>query len=262
MRESVRTIYAAQNPSFDPSAPISPRHNNFDTSRRPSLQVPSTGSFRAPLPPHLASPRRNGSLSVPEEGPSPSTARPTQVYVNLPPPMPPQPVQPVQPHPLAHAASPPANLSRRHTSADIRLQGWQGQAPPVAMNGSSPYHSGQNSTHWPSSPYRQAANPGDQHLKDVLAQYELPRPGQPLFPARQSTPPPDHNVPSYANVGNEAGWALPGPKFPFRNIDFSAPPTRRSSMASNVHSLLNPAETAEREGEDEPPEERKRKRLL
>lgn len=33
-------------------------------------------------------------------------------------------------------------------------------------------------------------------------------------------------------------------------------------MASNVHSLLNPAETAEREGEDEGPEERKRKRMV
>lgn len=54
----------------------------------------------------------------------------------------------------------------------------------------------------------------------------------------------------------------------------SAPATRRSSMASNVHSLLNPAETVEREGEDEDAssgaglglgpggEERKRKRLI
>lgn len=33
-------------------------------------------------------------------------------------------------------------------------------------------------------------------------------------------------------------------------------------MASNVHSLLNPADTAEREGEDEGPDERKRKRVL
>jgi hypothetical protein len=34
-------------------------------------------------------------------------------------------------------------------------------------------------------------------------------------------------------------------------------------MASNVHSLLNPADTAEREGEDEGgPDERKRKRII
>jgi len=32
-------------------------------------------------------------------------------------------------------------------------------------------------------------------------------------------------------------------------------------MASNVHSLLNPAETAERADEDEPDEARKRKRM-
>lgn len=62
----------------------------------------------------------------------------------------------------------------------------------------------------------------------------------------------------------------PNPKFPRLGPDLhSAPATRRSSMASNVHSLLNPAETAEREGEDEDRdaggggggEERKRKRL-
>jgi hypothetical protein len=32
-------------------------------------------------------------------------------------------------------------------------------------------------------------------------------------------------------------------------------------MASNVHSLLNPAETAERADEDEPEDPRKRKRM-
>ncbi|PSK43984.1 Heat shock factor protein [Elsinoe australis] len=255
MENQARPAYP--NTSFDPLAPISPRHPNYDTSRRPSLQV--TGpppTFRAPMAPVMASPRRQGSLSVPDGGVSPSAGR-TQQYNNLPPP----PVPPPQPHPLATAHSPPANLSRRHTSADIRVQGWHGNVPPGAgMPGSSPFASGQNSTQWPSSPYRPPQ--GDQQLRDVLAQYELSKaPGGPF--QRNNTPPPDANAPpSYANVGNEAGWQLPGPKFPFRNIDFSAPPTRRSSMASNVHSLLNPAETAEREGEDEPPEERKRKRMV
>ncbi|KAF2224646.1 HSF-type DNA-binding-domain-containing protein [Elsinoe ampelina] len=246
------------NSSFEPMGPISPRHPNHDNSRRPSLQV--TGpppSFRTPMAPVLASPRRQGSLSVPDGGLSPSAPRAAQ-YNNLPPPPVPQP----QPHPLATVHSPPANLSRRHTSADIRVQGWHGNAPPGAgLPGSSPFASGQNSTQWPSSPYRPPQ--GDQHLRDVLASYELSKaPGGGPF-QRHTTPPPDANAPpSYANVGNEAGWQLPGPKFPFRNIDFSAPPTRRSSMASNVHSLLNPAETAEREGEEEPPEERKRKRVI
>jgi hypothetical protein len=43
----------------------------------------------------------------------------------------------------------------------------------------------------------------------------------------------------------------------------SAPATRRSSMASNVHNLLNPAETVERDEDIEGngAEERKRKRV-
>ncbi|KAF2153648.1 hypothetical protein K461DRAFT_223881 [Myriangium duriaei CBS 260.36] len=253
-----RHLYA--NSPYDAlSGPISPtRPAQFDTSRRPSLQV--TGpppTFRAPMPPNMASPRRQGSLSVPD-GSSPSGPRTQQHYATLPPP---PPAPPAAPHPLSNVSPPPANLSRRHTSADIRLQGWQGGAPPPGvLPGSSPFASGQNSTQWPSSPYRHPANPEDQQLRNALAQYELPKGASNI--QRHATPPPDGNAPPpYANVGNEAGWALPGPKFPFRNIDFSAPPTRRSSMASNVHSLLNPAETAEREGEEEGPEERKRKRI-
>ncbi|GAM88107.1 hypothetical protein ANO11243_061380 [Dothideomycetidae sp. 11243] len=249
------------NSPYDPHAPISPtRHTHFDTSRRPSLQVTAPPpTFRTPMPPVMASPRRQGSLSVPD-GNSPSGGRTQPHYSTLPPP-PPPPV-PTQPHPLSNVDPPPANLSRRHTSADIRLQGWQGGVPPPsALAGSSPFASGQNSTNWPSSPYRPPANAGDQQLRDALAQYELPKATVPLS-QRHATPPPDGVPPPYANVGNEAGWQLPGPKFPFRNIDFSAPPTRRSSMASNVHSLLNPAETAEREGEEEGPEERKRKRVM
>lgn len=41
----------------------------------------------------------------------------------------------------------------------------------------------------------------------------------------------------------------------------SGPPTRRSSLASNLHSLLNPAETAERDDEDDFEDVRKRKRI-
>lgn len=269
----------ASSHSFDP---VSPRQQAFDASRRPSLQPASrTTSFRTPMPPHLiASPRRYGSMSGPS-GPngssSPSSVRP-------PPPPPPPPTYTLPPPPsgpssqtqhqppqvqqqlLSVEASPPMSLSRRHTSADIRLQGWQGQpgGPPPPMpsggnHGGSPYASGQNSSHWPSSPYRQAANAEDQQLRNALAQYELPRGNS--HTSRQVTPPPDHGVPSYGNPSNE-GWQLPGPKFPFKGIEASAPPTRRSSMASNVHSLLNPPDMSERDGEDEGgPEERKRKRI-
>jgi hypothetical protein len=67
---------------------------------------------------------------------------------------------------------------------------------------------------------------------------------------------------SYANT-NDAGWQLPGARYPFKGLETPGAPSRRSSMASNVHSLLNPADTAERADEDEAPDERtKRKRLL
>lgn len=261
--------------SFDPTGPVSPRQQAFDLSRRPSLQPPpKPNTFRAPLPPHLAaSPRRFGSFGGPT-GPngasSPSSMRPAPPSYALPPPVPgpsgPSHQAPQNQHLLAAGGgSPPTLVSlRRHTSADIRLQGWQGPGapPPAAVgpnHGGSPYASGHNSSQWPSSPYRQAANPEDQQLRNALAQYELPR-GNAHGGMRQVTPPPDQGGPPYGNAGNE-GWQLPGPKFPFKGLDASAPPTRRSSMASNVHSLLNPSNVGERDGEDEGPEERKRKRI-
>jgi hypothetical protein len=156
------------------------------------------------------------------------------------------------------------NLSRRHTSADIRLQGWNGPPhaipPPPLPHGGSPFTNlGQNAAQWPTSPFRQGNNEGQQ-IRDTLAQYELPRATSRLG-SRQTTPP-DPGPPSYANNSSEAGWQLPGPKYSFRGVEASAPGTRRSSMASNVHSLLNPTAESnhERDGEDGP-EDRKRKRL-
>lgn len=253
-------------PSYDPGAPISPRQQAMDSSRRPSLQPNSrASSFRAPMPPHLtASPHRFGSMSGPSGPPSPSSRQPgpppppPPTYTTLPPP----PV-PAAPAPMQQAPrSPPSNLSRRHTSADIRLQGWNGPPhaiPPPLPHGGSPFTTGgQNSVQWPSSPFRQGNNEGQQ-IRDTLAQYELPRATSRLG-SRQTTPP-DAGPPSYANTGSEAGWQLPGPKFPFKGIEASAPATRRSSMASNVHSLLNPTESHnEREGDDGP-DDRKRKRV-
>ncbi|EGC45550.1 HSF-type DNA-binding domain-containing protein [Histoplasma capsulatum var. duboisii H88] len=73
-----------------------------------------------------------------------------------------------------------------------------------------------------------------------------------------------HSSSSSSSLNPESGWSVSGPKFP-RPAGDSLPATRRSSMASNVHSLLNPtAATAERErpGEDDGVgEDRKRKRL-
>ncbi|KAG9953357.1 hypothetical protein KCU85_g1308, partial [Aureobasidium melanogenum] len=257
-------------PSYDHGAPVSPRQQAMDASRRPSLQPTSrTSSFRAPMPPHMtASPHRFGSLSGPSGPPSPSSRQPAPppppppTYSTLPPP--PAPAPAGQPSLQHRPASPPMNLSRRHTSADIRLQGWNGPPhaipppPPPPAHGTSPYSTGgQSSAAWPTSPFRQANNEGQQ-IRDTLAQYELPRATSRLG-SRQTTPP---EPPSYANNSSEAGWQLPGPKFSFKGVEASAPGTRRSSMASNVHSLLNPTADSnhERDAEDGP-EDRKRKRL-
>jgi hypothetical protein len=152
--------------------------------------------------------------------------------------------------------SPPTNLPRRHTSADIRLHGWQG-GPPAPSH--SPYASGQNSSQWPSSPHRTPISGGDQQIRDALAQYELPRgPGQ--QGSRQPSPPPPIGDPSsQQSLAPDVGWQLPGARFPFKGIDTPGPPTRRSSMASNVHSLLNPAGAGDEDEGD--PEGRKRKRM-
>lgn len=260
-----QTFFPQPSMPMEPAMPMSPHQRPFDESRRPSLQATSRpNSFRAPVPPHLqVTPLRFGSIGGGSGAYSPTSSRP-----NYPPPPPPPPPQPQQQHPLSNTASPPANLARRHTSADIRVHGWQGGQQPSQYNhNGSPYASGQNSSAWPSSP-RLPPNPGDQQLRDVLAQYELPRAS--LSNSRQPSPPPPHDPgapsfaasfgSSYAN-SNDAGWHVPGARYPFKGLETPGPPTRRSSMASNVHSLLNPADTAEREGEDEVPDERKRKRL-
>ena len=278
--EHLRTLDDGSEPSFgakssffqgsvmpvEPAMPMSPRQRPFEDSRRPSLQaIGRPPSFRGPVPSHLqVSPRRFGSIG------GSGAYSPTSGRGNYPPPPPaPQP-QHQQPHPLTNVTSPSANLTRRHTSADIRAHGWtggQGQGQPGYNHGSSPYASGQSSSAWPSSP-RLATQQGDQQIRDALASYELPRASN--FNSRQPSPPPPHesSIPSfgtgfgnYAN-NNDAGWQVPGaPRYPFKNLETPGGPSRRSSMASNVHSLLNPADTAEREGEDEGPDERKRKRL-
>ena len=160
-------------------------------------------------------------------------------------------------------------------------------APPGAAN-------------WPPSPRARSPNPVDQGLRDQLAAYEFgaprrsavsaARPASPAPPphaagpapaaALDPPPPPPTNFPPSAEPtsgagpngsvsaagggtggGVGAGWTFNGTKLAARIADQSAPPTRRSSMASNVHSLLNPADTAEREEEDGGGEDRKRKRV-
>ncbi|KAI4908588.1 uncharacterized protein J4E92_010781 [Alternaria infectoria] len=257
---SARQSYFMQVDSSN-GPPLSPRQmpqDNLTESRRGSLaNVSRQAPYKAPIPAHLAiSPRRYGSIGTGNY--SPSSAR-TPVSHQPPPPPPPQVQQPGGANlgsNLPSTLSPPYNLYRRHTSADIRLHGWQPQPPNPAIN--SPYASGYNSTQWPSSPRHPPIGGGDQQLRDALESYQLPRGPRQAQSRHGSPPPPNENMPSTLNP--DAGWTLPGARYPFKGLD-TGPPTRRSSMASNVHSLLNPAETAERSEEDEADDVRKRKRM-
>jgi hypothetical protein len=247
--------------------PLSPRQipmDNLTESRRGSLaSVSRQAPYKPPVPAHIAiSPRRYGSIGTGNY--SPSSARTPASHQPPPPPPPPSiqlPGSNANPgnNNLGNSSSPPYNLYRRHTSADIRTHGWQPQPPPPAP-AHSPYASGHNSSQWPSSPHRTPIGGGDQQLRDALESYQLPRGPRRQQSSRQGTPPlTNDNTPS--TLSADSGWTLPGARYPFKGIDTPGPPTRRSSMASNVHSLLNPAETAERTDEDEPDDARKRKRM-
>lgn len=243
MEEPPETPFSGSRPYFSQlsldNAPVSPRQMPQDDPRR----TPARNNFyRPPVPSHLSiTPRRYGSIGASPSQSSPSTLRP-----QVPPP-------PPVPHPLASVASPPTNLPRRHTSADIRnVQGWQGNQ--------SPFASGQSSSVWPSSPKRGPTTINeDQRIRDSFSSYSLAGASQGrLDNSRPSTPP-------FSN-GNTAEhlsswtWGGSNKSTPGMLKDNSGPPTRRGSMAH----ILNPAETAEREEEHEEEmreEDRKRKRV-
>lgn len=239
--------------------PLSPRHVTAD-ERRPSLHAvpsrPHAFKPQAPLHPIPVPQRRYGSIGTANA--LPNYVRPLQPQ--------PQMIQPPSQHPLSMVSEPSGpNMGRRHTSADIRVPGWPGHGT------ESPLASGQSSTHWPSSP-TQAPMTSDQHIRDSLASYELGAPRKSVS-SHQTTPPLTNSDTTTSTVSTESHWSNPNPfasnpnpfggsKFQPRHQLDSAPQTRRSSMASNVHSLLNPAETAERdEDEGMGPDDRKRKRM-
>lgn len=243
-----RQSFYAGNP-LEP--PISPRGYNFD-SRRSSIQIePQHVGIRPPVPPippqFATSPRRFGSMSVSQASPGFSRPQlPASVQQSV--------------HPLASVVTPPPpmqapNLARRHTSADIRDHGW-----PLPQPNGSPYASGQNSSQWPPSSPQQAPLAGDQQIRDQLASYQINN-GRRGTVANVTSPLAPEGPPSGLGVDN-VSWSLAS-KFPRPSFELhSAPATRRSSMASNVHSLLNPAVTAERDDEDGPLDDRKRKRMI
>ncbi|KAL8243654.1 hypothetical protein R6Q59_009912 [Mikania micrantha] len=234
--------------ALDP--PLSPRGYGFSESRRSSIQLQDASPFgrppMPPVPPQFSSPRRYGSISAPQGSPG---------FSRLPP--------PPQPHPLSNVVSQPApNLARRHTSADIR-EHWP--VPGVSHNNGSPYESGDSSVQWqPSSP-QQIPQQGDQQIREQLATYEISgRRRSTIVANNQDSVPPHSDPPPPSGLGVEnLSWSVGAPKFPRPNFDLhSAPATRRSSTVSNVHSLLNSADTAERPSEDESMnDDRKRKRL-
>jgi hypothetical protein len=228
------------------NAPVSPRQMPQDDPRR----APAMGSnpsrsnyYRPPVPSHLSiTPRRYGSI-----GASPSQASPSSLRSHVPPPPPP-------PHPLASVASPPGNLARRHTSADIRnVQGWQANQ--------SPFASGQSSSACPSSPKRGPLTANeDQRIRDSFSTYSLSNASHGRNDSSRPTTPPFTNGNAADHLGSWS-WSASRDKGPPGSLkDTSGPPTRRGSMAH----ILNPAETAERAEEHEEElrdEDRKRKRL-
>lgn len=230
--------------------PLSPRGYNYPDSRRSSVQVePQHVGIRPPVPPippqFATSPRRFGSISVSQA--SPGFSRPA---------LPPQVQQSV--HPLASVSTPPLppGLARRHTSADIREHGW----PQPNQNG-SPFASDQSSSQWPASSPTNTMNAGDQQIRDQLAKYEINGARRQTVAPNQTTSPLVPEAPPSGLGVDNVSWSV-GSRFPRPTFELhSAPATRRSSMASNVHSLLNPAETAERDENEGPDDRTKRKRL-
>lgn len=211
--------------------------------------------------------------------------------------LPPPPVPGFQnQNPLAASdSSPLVYPPRRHTSADIRDNaGWRStynsaenlSLPSANMTQHySPYGSSNGSAQWPSSPGRQTSQ-GEQQLRESLDRYQIDsrnastastasdstvtQSSYPSQPSSQQDPPqsgggflqPGQNIFGNVQEGSLFNQPSSGGRSLFNGKDMwshSSSSTRRSSMAH----ILNPADTAEREDEDDvAPEDRsKRKRV-
>ncbi|KAK9414625.1 hypothetical protein SUNI508_11063 [Seiridium unicorne] len=226
--------------------PLSPRQLAQDDQRRLNApQSRSSNFYRPPVPSNLSitSRRTYGSIGG---------ATPLTTHQSSPSPLRPQaPPPPPGPHPLSNVEGPPGSLARRHTSADIRANGWQGAPNPFTA-------SGQSSSGWPSSPNRLTID--ERGHRDSLSSF----PPHTQSHSRPSTPPPP---PPFSNgistMDSFNNWSWGSANRENKNLsvkDSSLPPTRRGSMAH----ILNPTDTAEQENEDDPrgDDDRKRKRIL
>ncbi|CAK7268076.1 Flocculation suppression protein [Sporothrix epigloea] len=258
LEDSSELPYASSRPYFGnhENALVSPRQMPIDDPRRATLGVPHQRppiSHRPPVPSNLSISTRRPYGSI--GGTSQSSSSPSSVRPQHPPPPP-----PALQHPLVNV-EPSPNMARRHTSADIRAQGWQSssaQYPPTAGPPLPPAY--------PPSPSRAVLHE-DQRIHESFSAYSLQSASQPR--SRPETPPPI--LPPFANAnGNGQGsgpdlgnwsWASANRSSNSLNVnDSSAPPTRRGSMAH----ILNPTDTAERDDEDgsSREDERKRKRVM
>ena len=255
----------------------SPASMAYDDRRRASIQVlPSQQQHHhRPIAP---SPIRHGSIG---------TARSSPVSGRLAPPPPAfsSPATPPLPTQTSHipavAVEPPPYIPRRHTSADIQSSNsWPPPPPPLPNDTQEPQPSGPFASY--ASNYMTTPSGGDRQIQDKLASYSFGSSNKhsssgssnnrlPVAisnePSRGSSPPPPFLVPPASE-----NWPAPPPvRMPFRDVfknsgvgspGNSSAPTRRSSMA-NIHNMLNPADTAEQENEDEHTgdDPRKRKRL-
>lgn len=231
--------------------PLSPHQFPQDDTRRSSLAVPQSRgayNYRPQVPSNLSINTRRlygsiGGGTAPTVNTATTQSSPSSLRPLAP---------PVPSHLMAHGPH-PGMMGRRHTSADIRNDGWQPNP--------NPYVSGPPSSQWPSSPTRHAME--DQRLRDDMPHYSLQGPAP---NSRPPTPPGHSGAPSTNGGGLESlnnwSWNSNSSRRTLGVNDYSAPPTRRGSMAH----ILNPTDTAERDGEleDDPrgDDDRKRKRLI
>lgn len=233
-------------PSFIPTlnldnSALSPRQRPVDDDsrrQRPSVQ---TSYFRPVVSSPLnLSQRRLGSIGGPNSGPS-SSLHPSHI----------QPMDRPQRRPLSGLQPPPSQMSRRHTSADIRLQGWN---PP----GSSPFSQPAN-TQWGNSTSSRSRPPEKMNkTSQMFANYEIEQGTSPnskssqfLTPASRRSPP--SSFFDHANSIPESTWSFATATKSSNNMSKLDPPpppmdSRRSSVvSSSVHALLNPSGAQEPE---------------